>query len=127
MPKRVVVVVERRDEVVNCSVADLAGALTPAENEGENALTLVELIQSIALRRVRRIFIILGPVVRFYRGRMGKACSLLCMVVSIRFVVTNKCGSWMLLSCFVRMRDGERQSLAPDIYQEKQSMLLLFL
>lgn len=94
-------VVERRDEVVNCSVADLAGALTPAENEGENALTLVELIQSIALRRVRRIFIILGPVVRFYRGRMGKACSLLWWCRYVSLLPTNNVvdGCFCLASC----------------------------
>eukprot|EP00985_Skeletonema_marinoi_P018354 scaffold10235_cov131-Skeletonema_marinoi.AAC.15 len=45
------------DGVVNCSVADLTGAVG---NEGANAFTLVELMQSMALRRIRISFIILG-------------------------------------------------------------------
>lgn len=67
LPKRVVLVavVEMgADGVVNCSVADLTGAVG---NEGANALTLVELMQSMALRRIRISFIILG-------GRIVVAC-----------------------------------------------------
>ena len=56
------------DGVVNCSVADLTGAVG---NEGANAFTLVELMQSMALRRTRISFIILG-------GRIVVACWLLC-------------------------------------------------
>ena len=56
MPNRVVLVVVVADGVVNCSVADdLIGA---AGSEGANAL--VELMQSMALRRAKISFIILG-------------------------------------------------------------------
>lgn len=58
------------DGVVNCNVADLTGAVPVVGNDGENAFTPVEqqLMQSMALRRTRISFIILGWVV----------CSVLC-------------------------------------------------
>lgn len=44
------------DGVVNCSVADLTGAVG---REGANAFTLVELMQSMTLRRTKISFIIM--------------------------------------------------------------------
>ena len=47
-------------DVVNCSVADLTGAVG---SEGANAFTLVVLMQSMTLRRAKISFIILGRMV----------------------------------------------------------------
>lgn len=58
LPKRVVLVVVDvgADGVVNCSVADLTGV---AGSGGANAFTLVELMQSKALRMTKISFIIM--------------------------------------------------------------------
>ena len=47
-------------DVVDCSVDDLTGAVGI---EGANAFTLVELMQSMTLRRTKISFIILGEMV----------------------------------------------------------------
>ena len=60
MPNRVVLVVVVADGVVNCSVAD---DLTDGAAGSEGANALVELMQSMALRRAKISFIILGRMV----------------------------------------------------------------
>lgn len=85
------------DDVVNCSVADRTGVPAVA-NEGENALTPVELMQSMTLRSTRISFIILGMV-------------LVCSLCSISGVT-----EWTIwTSSFQRINEGLVKYRAPMV------------